>query len=103
MTTGPKISGTSIPLRVFTQPGSFDDITIRGDATVGDICHIRNGVVVGMAMTRKMAVRPSGDIGAVPKVVDPFPIGNQALTSANAVVIIDVPANCIAVGVPAVA
>jgi serine O-acetyltransferase len=42
------------------------------------------------------------DIGAGAKVLGNIRIGDNVLIGANAVVITDVPANCIAVGVPAV-
>ena len=41
------------------------------------------------------------DIGAGAKLLGPIRIGNDVLIGANAVVLTDVPDNCIAVGVPA--
>jgi serine O-acetyltransferase len=42
------------------------------------------------------------DIGAGAKILGPIKIGNNVVIGANAVVITDVPDDCIAVGVPAV-
>lgn len=79
-------------------------IVISGDATFGDDCVIRNGVTVGL---RHRGLRGSPtignrvDIGAGAKLLGPIQIGDDAAIGANAVVISDVPAGSIAVGVPA--
>jgi serine O-acetyltransferase len=41
------------------------------------------------------------DIGTGAKVLGPITIGNNAVIGANAVVLTDVPENCVAVGIPA--
>lgn len=82
----------------------FGGIIISGDAVFGDDCVVRNGVTVGL---RHRGVRGAPvigdrvDIGAGAKVLGPIRIGNDVSIGANAVVIRDVPDNCIAVGVPA--
>jgi len=79
-------------------------IVISGDAVFGDDCIIRQGVTVGL---RNRGVRGSPrignrvDIGAGAKLLGPIQIGDDAAIGANAVVLCDVPANSIAVGVPA--
>lgn len=79
-------------------------IVVSGDAVFGDDCVIRNGVTVGL---RHRGVRGSPrlgnrvDIGAGAKLLGPIVIGDDAAIGANAVVLCDVPANCIAVGIPA--
>lgn len=83
----------------------FGGIVIHGDVKFGDNCRIRNGVVVGIRRVDDEGVPIIGDnvdIGAGAKVLGPIRIGNNVLIGANAVVIIDVPDNCIAVGIPAV-
>lgn len=62
-------------------------IVVSGFARFGDNCRIRTGVVIGLS-----------------RVEDPCApqFGNNVLIGANAVVLTDVPDNCIAVGVPAV-
>ncbi len=79
-------------------------IVISGDAILGDDCILRQGVTVGL---RHRGVRGSPqlgdrvDIGAGAKLLGPIRIGNDVAIGANAVVLCDVPDNCIAVGVPA--
>jgi len=83
----------------------FGGIVIHGDAKFGDNCRIRNGVVVGIGHVEEDGAPIIGhnvDIGVGAKVLGPVRIGDNVLIGANAVVIIDVPDNCIAVGVPAV-
>lgn len=79
-------------------------IVISGDAVFGDDCILRQGVTVGL---RHRGVRGSPqlgdrvDIGAGAKLLGPIRIGNDVAIGANAVVLCDVPDNCVAVGVPA--
>lgn len=79
-------------------------IVVSGDAVFGDDCIMRNGVTVGL---RHRGVRGSPhignrvDIGAGAKLLGPIRIGDDTAIGANAVVICDVPANSIAVGIPA--
>lgn len=82
----------------------FGGIIISGDTVFGDDVIIRNGVTVGLRHTgiRGSPVIGNGvDIGAGAKVLGPIHIGDNVAIGANAVVIHDVPANSIAVGVPA--
>jgi serine O-acetyltransferase len=79
-------------------------IVVSGDARFGDDCVIRNGVTVGL---RNRGIRGSPclgnrvDIGAGAKLLGPIHIGDDTAIGANAVVLCDVPANSIAVGIPA--
>lgn len=79
-------------------------IVVSGDAIFGDDCVMRNGVTVGL---RNRGVRGSPtignrvDIGAGAKLLGPIRIGDDVAIGANAVVLCDVPANSIAVGIPA--
>jgi serine O-acetyltransferase len=80
-------------------------IVISGYAKFGDNCRIRNGVVVGLSRVDDPCAPVIGnnvDIGAGAKLLGRITIGDNCLIGANAVVIRDVPANSIAVGVPAV-
>jgi len=82
----------------------FGGIVISGDAVFGDDCVIRNGVTVGLKHTGSRGAPTLGnrvDIGAGAKVLGAIHIGDDVLIGANAVVLTDVPSNCIAVGVPA--
>jgi serine O-acetyltransferase len=83
----------------------FGGIVISGYARFGDNCRIRNGVVVGLGRTDEPCAPVIGnnvDIGAGAKVLGRIHVDDNVLIGANAVVIRDVPANSIAVGVPAV-
>lgn len=79
-------------------------IVVSGDAVFGDDCILRNDVTVGL---RHRGIRGSPhigsrvDIGAGAKLLGPIHIGDDCAIGANAVVLCDVPANSIAVGVPA--
>lgn len=80
-------------------------IVISGYARFGNNCRIRNGVVIGLARVEEPGVPQLGndvDVGAGAKLLGNIRIGNHVRIGANAVVICDVPDNCIAVGVPAV-
>ena len=82
----------------------FGGIIISGDARFGDDCVIRNGVTVGLRHTGVRGAPKIGhrvDIGAGAKILGPITIGDDVAIGANAVVIKDVPANSIAVGIPA--
>jgi serine O-acetyltransferase len=82
----------------------FGGIVVSGDAVFGDDCVIRNGVTVGLRHTGQRGAPVIGnraDIGAGAKVLGSIRIGDDVAIGANAVVITDVPANSIAVGVPA--
>jgi serine O-acetyltransferase len=83
----------------------FGGIIISGYAKFGDDCRIRNGVVVGLRRVEEPIAPVIGnnvDIGAGAKLLGPIRIGNNVAIGANAVVIVDVPDNSIAIGVPAV-
>jgi serine O-acetyltransferase len=83
----------------------FGGIVISGYAKFGDNCRIRNGVVIGLQRIDEPCAPVIGnnvDIGSGAKVLGPIQIGDNVVIGANAVVIRDVPDNCIAAGVPAV-
>jgi serine O-acetyltransferase len=83
----------------------FGGIVISGYAKFGDNCRIRNGVVVGLRHVedkRAPAIGDNVDIGSGAKLLGPIRIGSNVVIGANAVVMVDVPDDSIAVGVPAV-
>ncbi len=83
----------------------FGGIIVSGYAKFGDDCRIRNGVTIGLRRIEEKAAPTIGnnvDIGAGAKILGPITIGDNVIIGANAVVLRDVPANSIAVGVPAV-
>ena len=80
-------------------------IVISGDAAFGDDCIVRQGVTIGLRNRMHRGSPIIGDrcdIGAGAKILGNIRIGNDVAIGANAVVLCDVPDNCIAVGVPAV-
>ena len=84
----------------------FGGIVINGFASFGDDCRIRTGVVIGVARVGELTAPQIGnnvDIGVGAKVLGAIVVGDNVLIGANAVVIADVPADSIAVGVPAIA
>jgi serine O-acetyltransferase len=103
------ITGIELPCEVPIGPGFVIEhsggIVVSGFARFGAHCRIRNGVVIGLARVDDPCAPQFGDhvdIGAGAKVLGNIRIGDNVLIGANAVVITDVPANSIAVGVPAV-
>ena len=84
----------------------FGNIIIHSEVVMGDDVRLRQGVTIG----NKGADDPLGaptvgngvDIGAGAIILGRIRLGDQATVGANAVVIKDVPAGAIAVGVPAV-
>ena len=83
----------------------FGGIIVSGYARFGDNCRIRNGVVVGLQRVDDPVAPILGnnvDIGTGAKILGRIRIGNNVTIGANAVVITDVPDDCIAVGIPAV-
>ncbi len=82
----------------------FGGIVISGYARFGDNCRIRNGVVVGLSRVEDPVAPVIGhnvDIGTGAKLLGRITIGDNVLIGANAVVVRDVPADHVAVGVPA--
>ena len=103
------ITGIELPCEVPIGSGFVIEhsggIVVSGFARFGANCRIRNGVVIGLARVEDPCAPQFGDnvdIGAGAKVLGNIRIGDNVLIGANAVVITDVPANSIAVGVPAV-
>jgi serine O-acetyltransferase len=82
----------------------FGGIVISGDAVIGDDVVLRHGVTLGLRRTGVPGAPVIGnrvDIGAGAKILGPVHIGDGATIGANAVVLIDVPAGALAVGIPA--
>ena len=83
----------------------YGGIVISGDAVIGDDVVLRNGVTIGLRRTGVRGAPRIGnrvDIGAGAKILGSITIGDGACIGANAVVLHDVPAGAIAVGIPAV-
>lgn len=80
-------------------------IVIHGASVIGDDCIIRQGVTLGIRRMDRPGDAPVlGDrvnVGAGAKLLGKIYIGDDAVIGANAVVLCDVPAGALAVGVPA--
>jgi serine O-acetyltransferase len=80
-------------------------IVIHGNCVIGDDCIIRQGVTMGNRSLEKPYDAPKlGDrvnVGAGAKILGAVQIGSDASVGANAVVLCDVPASAVAVGIPA--
>ncbi len=80
-------------------------IVVHGAAVIGDDCIIRHGVTLGMRSASQKDEAPvlgcGVNVGAGAKIIGLLRVGNGASIGANAVVLGDVPAGRLAVGVPA--
>jgi serine O-acetyltransferase len=82
----------------------FGGIIISGDTVLGDDVVVRNGVTIGLRRTAEPGSPVIGnrvDIGTGAKLLGAITIGDDAVIGANAVVLCDVPAGALAVGIPA--
>ena len=80
-------------------------IVVHGDAEIGDDCILRQGVTLGgRSLDRPYEAPRLGarvNVGAGAVIVGAISVGDDATIGANAVVLSDVPAGAVAVGVPA--
>lgn len=80
-------------------------IVIHGDAIIGDRCIIRQGCTLGLRRLEDAFAAPvleeGVQLGAGAVLLGRITIGRGATIGANAVVLEDVPAGALAVGVPA--
>jgi serine O-acetyltransferase len=80
-------------------------IVVHGSCVIGDDCIIRHGVTLGIRSLDRLADAPvlgkSVNVGAGAKIIGRVRVGDGAAVGANAVVLEDVPAGRLAVGVPA--
>ena len=80
-------------------------IVIHPSCRIGPNCLIFQQVTLGSneagMRTGVPTLGGSVDVGAGAKILGPINIGENAVIGANAVVLTDVPANAVAVGIPA--
>jgi serine O-acetyltransferase len=80
-------------------------IVVHGSTVIGDDCIIRQGVTLGIRSMDRLDDAPvlgrGVNVGAGAKIIGPVHIGDGADVGANAVVLQDVPAGSLAVGIPA--
>lgn len=106
LATGITLSeGSTIGRRVVIEHHSA--IIVHGGAVIGDECILRQGVTIGNRRLDDPAGAPilghRVNVGAGAKILGRVTIGDDVAIGANAVVLTDIPANSVAVGVPAVA
>lgn len=79
-------------------------IVVHGNSVIGDDCTIRQGVTLGIRHRDRLTDAPvlgrGVDVGAGAKILGNVTIGDHAEIGANAVVLNNVPAHTLAVGVP---
>ena len=102
------VSGADIPITASRLGGGLllphpQGVVIHPDAEVGPNCLLLQQVTLGTG-PRPGTPRLGGhvDVGAGAKILGGVTIGDHAVIGANAVVISDVPAHSVAVGIPAV-
>jgi serine O-acetyltransferase len=80
-------------------------IVVHGSSVIGDECVIRQGVTLGIRRLDALDAAPvlgkGVDVGAGAKILGHVHVGDGAAIGANAVVLDDVPAGKVAVGIPA--
>lgn len=103
------VTGIELPAEAEVGEGTridhFGNIIVSGYAKLGKNCVLRQGVTIGLKNETDPVAPEIGDfvsIGAGAKLLGSIRIGNHVDIGANAVVLCDIPDNCIAVGIPAV-
>lgn len=104
------VYGIEIPYSAAIEPGVVVEhqggIVIHGNASIGSGTIIRQNCTVGIRSLARLDEAPTVgrgvNIGAGAVLLGNITIGDGAQIGANAVVLADVPANTLAVGVPAV-
>jgi serine O-acetyltransferase len=101
-------TGVCLPASATIGPGfligHFGTIIIHPDTVMGRGCGVSQGVTIGTRGLGGCDVPVFGDnvyIGAGAKVLGGIKVGDNAAIGANAVVVKDVPADNVAVGIPA--
>lgn len=98
-------SGLELPARTDIGPGlfvtHFGPTVIHGSTVAGRNLTIEQGVTIGMGPTGVPRIGNDVYIGTGARIINGITIGDHASVGAGAVVVKDVPAHCVAVGVPA--
>lgn len=103
------LTGIQVPLSTHIGGGirfkHHSCIVIAGSAVIGECCTIHQGVTIGRTFSGKKAGVPILEDHVVifpgAKVIGNIKIGSHVVIGANAVVVEDIPANCVVAGVPA--
>jgi serine O-acetyltransferase len=108
-TVGYLVFNCSIPVEADIGPGCRCNhrgvgVVIHKTARIGAGCTFHPGVVIGVRWGGESGAPNVGDdviVGAGAKLIGPVTVGDGAVIGANAVVLENVPAHSVAVGVPA--
>ena len=99
------VAGADVPLNCRIGGGLLmphpNGIVIHPLAVIGPNCLIFQQVTIGTVGDLAPTIGGRVDIGAGAKVLGAIRVGDQAQIGANAVLLQDLPAGCVAVGVPA--
>jgi|SRR5690554_5549527 len=78
-------------------------VVIHGRTIIGDKCIIGQGITIGGKSKSENVPRIGNNVylSAGCRILGDVAIGDNSIVGANAVVVTDVPANCIAAGIPA--
>ncbi len=80
-------------------------IVVHGKTVIGDECIVRHGVTFGIRRLSSLHEAPvlgrGVNVGAGAKIIGAISVGDGAAIGANAVVLHDVPAGALVIGVPA--
>ena len=99
------ITGADIPLNCQIGGGLLiphpNGIVIHPDSRIGPNCLFFQQVTIGSNRRGCPTIGGHVDIGAGAKILGPVTIGDNAVIGANAAVLTDVPANAVAIGIPA--
>lgn len=101
------VTGADIPINADIGGGLLlphpNGVVIHPGARIGPNCLIFQQVTIGMRGSHGVPVLGGHvDVGAGARILGAVTVGNDAEIGANAVVLVDVPCNHVAVGVPAV-
>lgn len=103
------VTGCDLPINTIVEGGLLlphpNGIVIHPMCKIGPNCLILQQVTLGSNGSKHNSGVPTigghVDVGAGAKILGPLTIGDNAVIGANAVVLTDVPANAIAIGIPA--
>jgi len=101
------VTGAEIPLNTWAIEGGLElphpnGIVIHPDSQIGPNCRLFQQVTLGTGPRPGLPVLGANvDIGAGAKILGGVHLGDFSVIGANAVVITDIPAGAIAVGIPA--
>ena len=99
------VTGADIPLGTRIGGGLLlphpNGVVLHVDAVLGPNCLIFQQVTIGAGSSGVPVLGGHVDVGAGAKLLGSVRVGDHTLIGANAVVLMDVPAGCTAVGIPA--